>query len=134
MTYGFYEDAGCTSPLFASMTLVEGTGSADRVVYLGTADLEAGTLRAASAPGLDHILVSVVDDAPGSGIAATAVRLALSAGGLNSATPGAALNIGTEVLPGVEIPIYVRVTQGALAEGLYTDLRLQTVPCVEVVA
>lgn len=130
--YGFFEDAGCTSPLFASLTLVDGTGSADRVVYLGTADLAAGTLRAASSPGLDPILVSVVDDGPGTGIAASAVQLALSPAGLSSAIPGAALNVGTEVLPGAEVPIYIRVTQGSLAEGIYTDLRLQTVPCVEI--
>lgn len=132
MTYGFFADPGCTSPLFAGVTIIDGQLSADRVIYLGTANVNAGVLRAASAPGLDPILVSVLDEAPETGIGSAAVRLALSAGGLAGASPGAALNVGLEVLPSAPVPIYVRVEQGALAQGVYSDLRLETVPCVEI--
>ena len=45
MTYGFFEDPGCTSPLFAGVTIIDGQLSADRVIYLGTANVNAGVLR-----------------------------------------------------------------------------------------
>lgn len=131
MSWAFFEDEALTVPAGAGVTLVDGAGAVDRIIYLG--DPAGDTdLRAASAPGIDPVSVEIHDAAAGTGIAATAVRLALTAAGLAGATPGAALAMGATLDGAIPHAIHVRTTQGALAVGVYTDLVLRTVPCVEV--
>lgn len=126
-TWGFYSDAGLTTPVSNGATLIDGEAPVDRVIYFGST--AAGkTLQAASLPGTDPITVSPADSAGGSGAAVTNIKLALSAGGLVSAVAGASLNVGTTLAsgPGGAVPIYVRTSQGALAVGIYDDLSLMT--------
>ncbi|PKO54933.1 MAG: hypothetical protein CVU28_08090 [Betaproteobacteria bacterium HGW-Betaproteobacteria-21] len=131
-TWKFHADAGLTVPLTTrGATIAHGLGPTDAVVYLGSS--AAGkTLRAASAPGVAAIAVEV--DATGAvGITAAALSLALSVGGLASATPGAALTLPAVLSSGAggAVAIYVRTAQGALAQALYAGLKLRTVPVVE---
>lgn len=140
-TWDFYADAGLTTLATGGATIASGAGPTDRIIYFGSPVPgpsvefpDAGnTLQAASAPGTDPIQVSVVDAESGSGAASTAIAMALSSAALASATPGAALTVGTTLNsgPAGAIPIYVRTTQGALTVGAYSDLSLETNAVVE---
>lgn len=111
-TFGFYADAGLTVPL-ASLPLSISTagGSAEGEVHFGSTNA-AKTL---SRDGGATIFVNVADSAGGSGLATTVVRLALSAPNLDSATPGAAVAIGTTRPGGASnsIAVHYRVTLAA---------------------
>lgn len=63
---------------------------------------------------------------------ASEVRLATSKAGLDTATPGANLDIGTTVTGGTAVPVWMRTASGVHpAGGPYADLRLETVDLVE---
>ena len=130
LTFAFWADAGMTVPNTAGATLVDGGSPTDRILYFGS-PVAGKTLQAASAPGTDPVQVEVNDTNGASGAPASAVRLALTAGGLDTATPGAALSLGTSITSGTAIAVFVRTTQGALAVGSYADLQLRTVAVVE---
>jgi len=72
-----------------------------RQFYLGSTDATGTVFEAASSPGLDQIVLSIADAAPGSGQPASAIKLATTSGGLASATGGASLNLGTSINSGV---------------------------------
>ena len=131
-TWNFYADAGLTTLATGGATIASGAGPTDRIIYFGSPE-SGKTLEAASAPGTDPIQISIADAASGSGAPSTAIALALSSAGLASATPGAALTVGTTLNSGTggAIPIYVRTLQGALTVGTYTDLSLETNALVE---
>lgn len=133
MAFGFYSDAALTTqlqtgtPLAVSQNLTTGADPVDSIIYFGS-PTTAGTVEAVDAadPGVNDITLSVADAASGSGQPATAVRLALSAGGLDTATPGAALAIGASVLSGAvnAVAIHVRIDDQTDTVGVYTDLSL----------
>ena len=130
LTYAFWADAGMTVPNAAGATITDGLGPTDRIVYFGS-PIAGKTLQAASDPGTDPVQISIADASGGTGIAATALKLSLTAGGLAAAVAGAPLSTGTSIPGGSSIAIYVRTTQGALGIGSYADLSLTTNPCVE---
>lgn len=126
----FYTNSGLSSVAgsLSAMQAADGSSAAvDQIIYLGST---AGgkKFRAQSNPGGDQIVVSIVDAASGAGPAASAVKLAISAGGLDSATAGAPLSVGTQLLSGVAnaLAIHVRIDTPALAIGNYSDLSLET--------
>ena len=102
------------------------------VFYVGATD--AGfKLQATSNPGVDPIALSIVDSSPGSGVEATAIRLAVSEAGLAAATPGAALNIGDTVLGGAVNAIEVWFDwANSIGGGEYTEISIDIVPPDEV--
>ena len=130
LTFAFWADAGMTVPNAAGATVTAGAGPTDRIVYFGS-PASGKVLQAASTPGTDPVQVSIDDANAGTGIAAKALKLALTAGGLNTAVAGEPLSIGTSIPGGSSIAVYVRTTQGALGIGSYADLSLTTNPCVE---
>lgn len=130
LTFAFWADAGMTVPNAAGATVTAGASPTDRIVYFGS-PASGKTLQAASAPGTDPVQISIDDANAGTGIAATALKLALTAGGLNTAVAGAPLSIGTTINSGASLAIYVRTTQGALGAGVYEDLSLTTNAVVE---
>lgn len=123
MSFGFYSDAGLTVPV---TTLRHFSTQADRLIYFG----DPGTgrqLQDAAAPGVDNVLVTVVDSAGGSGLAASSVKLASTNGGLTAATGGAALSLGHTILSGSANakPVHIRFDTSAGTVGTdYTDLSL----------
>lgn len=131
-TWAFYADAGLTTPLIGGATLIDGAAAVDRLIYFGSSTASK-TLQAASTPGTDPITVSPADSAGGTGAAVGNIKLALTFGGLATATAGAALNVGTTLTSGSAnaVPIYVRTLQGALGVGVYDDLTLATNGLVE---
>ena len=134
----FYADAGLTTPK-ARLVATQATDGAappvDTVVYVG-APAAGKKFQAASDPGVDTILLSNADAAGAPQVPATALRLALSSGGLASATPGAALALGTQILsgPANAVAVHVRIDAPALAAGVCNNLALETVATVELPA
>lgn len=130
----FYSDAGLTTP-YSRVDAVQSTDGAapavDSVLYLGSTAV-AKQFQANSDPGIDQIVVSIANT--GGSPANTAIRLALTSGGLDSATPGASLNVGTEILSGSEnaIAVHVRIDAPALTAGNYDNLSLETNETIEL--
>lgn len=125
----FFADPGLTQQLdtLAIFRPTSGAGpGTDRVIYLGSTDNNR-YIQAASAPGIDPINLWIVE----SGVDGTTpehVVLALTAGGLDSSVPGAALQLPVTLYGGVTnaLPVHVRVITPALSAGEYTVLRLET--------
>lgn len=132
-TFKFYADPGLTTELVAGgATIVSPNPATDRLIYFGS--VAAGkTLQAASDPGSDPITISPADASVGDGIEANAIALSLSALGLDSATPGDPINLGTSISSGTgnAIPVYVRTLRGSLGVGSYGGLSLTTNAIVE---
>jgi hypothetical protein len=134
----FYADAGLTTPLtrLDAAQATDGNAPAvDRTVYLGSTATDM-KFWASSDPNVDPIIVSIVDSLTGSQIPASTVRLALTAPGLGSATPGASLDVGDVIFsePANSLAIYVRFDAAAIAAGTYDNLSLTVTETVEVAA
>lgn len=132
ITWNFYNDPSLTSPQSAGATVTEDLGPTDRIIYFGSAT-PGKTLRTAVGPGTNQITVSPVDAAAGSGAEAAQIKLALTAGGLDTAVGGAALSIGAELTSGTggAVAIFVRTEEGSQAVGTSADLQLTTNAVVE---
>lgn len=137
-TFKFYHDAALTqeittgNPLTATQDTAGLLAAVDKTIYLGS--VTAGNkIQAVSNPGVDPITVSVVDANAGTGAPATEFKLALSSGGLASATAGAALNLSHTINSGVAnaVPIYTRRDSVLGTPGTYTDITLETVSVIE---
>lgn len=132
-TFKFYADPGLTTELVAGgATIVSPSPATDRLIYFGSV-ASGKTLQAASDPGSDPITISSADASVGDGIEASAIVLSLSALGLDSATPGDPINLGTSISSGTgnAIPVYVRTLRGSLGVGSYGGLSLTTNAIVE---
>ena len=125
MSFNLYSDAALTTlaPLRLLQLAEVAPAAVTGVMYLGSTNA-AETLEAESDPGVDDLVLSVVDADALTGAAATAVKLALSSGGLVSATGGAPLNLGVTVLGGVAnaLPIHYKFEPQTLDAGKYVDL------------
>lgn len=122
-----YLDAGLTSQFDTSSPLTASAingGSGDGVFWIGDPD-DTIKIQADSDPGIDQIVVSITDADGGTGVAASAIKLALSSAGLASATGGASLNVGATILGGTAnaVPVYFRWAN-AVGAGTYTDITL----------
>lgn len=128
-TWGFYADAGLTVPLVGGATIIDGDGYTDRLIYFGS-PAAGKKLEAASAPGTDAIAVG--PDYNGSFTVGEAdishIKLALSAVGLDSATAGAPIVVGTTLYSGSggAVPIYVRSSELTLGPSVSDGLELRT--------
>lgn len=72
-----------------------------RQFFLGSTDATGTLFQAASDPGIDAIVLSIVDAASGSGQPASSIKLATTQSGLTSATGGASLTLGTDISSGM---------------------------------
>lgn len=128
-TCKLWHDAGATNPVETLDEIVHqlasdgSSGAVDKVVYLGSAG-GSGYHRAESNPGVDNIVLSLVDNNAGAGGVVTHYKLALSQGGLAGATAGAPLVVGAQIARGVTglVPIYIRATVTSFPAGDYTDV------------
>lgn len=133
----FYADAGLSIPL-TELPVVQAsdgsTGAQDFIVYLGSIAV-GKKFQTTVNPGGNHIFVTPTDAASGAGVAASAIKLALTNGALAAAPAGAARDLGvTQILSGAANakPVHMRVNAGALSSGTYVDLSLVVTSCVEV--
>ncbi len=130
MSFAWYSDAGLTVPLTRG-DFVRGSSAApvDRIVYFGSTDT-GKQLQNVNDPGADPLQVSIVggDDVP-----AADVFLALTAPGLNTATGGAPLSIGTTILSGPSnaVAVFVRIDSDLTAQANYDDASLRVADWVE---
>lgn len=134
----FYSDSGLTTPLTridATQSTDGNAGAVDRAVYLGST-IASVKFQSQSSPGTGQISVSISDSQTGLQIPASTIRLALTANGLNSATPGAAIDVGTEISSGSANAktLYVRFDAAAIAAGIYDNLSLTTNSVIEIAA
>lgn len=133
ITLKFYHDAALTqeinsgNPLTATQETDGAIGPVDKTIYLGST-ASGNKFQAVSDPGVDPVVVSVVDAASGSGAPASEFKLALSSGGLSTAVAGADLALSATLLSGVSnaVPIYTRRTSALTVAGSYTDISLET--------
>ena len=132
-TFAFYHDVSLTQPINsgAPLTATQDTANllaaVDKTIYLGST--EAGKkLQTAVSPGVNPVVVSIVDADAGSGAPATEFRLSLSAI-TGAETPGASLNLSHTLTSGVgnAIPIYTRRDSVLTTAGAYTDVSIQVV-------
>lgn len=130
-TFNIYTNSGLTVLFGGTLTVnqnVDGsTGPVDQQFWVGST-ATGKTLQADSDPGVDQIVLDIVDSAPGTGNPDTDVKLALTQGALAGATPGASLNLGTSILSLVAnaVTFWVRVEDSTNVVGLSTELEFTT--------
>ena len=137
ISFKFYHDAALTqeinlgNPLAATQDVAGALPPVDKIIYLGST-IAANKVQAVSNPGVDPIIVSVVDAAPGSGAPSTEFRLSLSPI-TGAETPGAALTLSHTIIGSTadKVPIYTRRDSILATAGSYTDVSLQTNSLIE---
>jgi hypothetical protein len=135
VTFQFYSDAALTLPI-TSQGFVQAADASippdQRNVFFGSTTASR-TLKEATNPGVNNINLTPTDSGIGTGEPATAVKLSLTQAGLATATAGAALSLGTQVLSGSANAksVWIQVTDATAVVGTYTDLSLQTSSVVE---
>lgn len=133
-SFYYHTDAGLTAPLAGPLDFAQSvdgsTGAQVATLYFGSAS-SGRTLRAASNPGVDSIVLSVVDAGAG-GSPAGDVTLALEPT-FSGRVGGAPLDIGVQVNSGAAnaVPIYVRVQDSTGVIGINTDISLTATLCEE---
>lgn len=130
-----YTDAALTTPLVGALTVLQRTDNslpaADLQLWLGHNNA-AEKIQADSDPGVDQIALSVIDANAGAGNPTTAVKLATTKVGLDSAVAGDPLNAGVEIAGGAggAFEFWIRVEDQTDTVGTYTDLSVETNDCV----
>lgn len=138
-TFKFYSDANLTTEITGNLIATQNQdGSTPPVVftiYYGSTGSGLIVYNKTN-PGVAHLQVEVFDSATGSGHATTEVKLATTEGGLASATPGAALDLGASILSGVanKKTIWVEVNDATHVVGNSTELSLRINNVREMVA
>ncbi len=129
----FYLDAALSVEATpAEFAVLLGAGSVERQLWLGSVE-DGRVFHAADDPLGAPIMVEVVETAPGGAVSPSDIRLALTAGALASAAPGAPLNVGAEIQGGAEhaVPLWLRWTPSGAGVGAHAGLALQTTEVVE---
>lgn len=132
ITFKFYHDAALTqeitsgNPITATQDGGVSLGAVDKTIYLGST-VAGNKLQVTTSPGVNPVVVSIVDAASGSGAPATEFKLALSSGGLAGATAGASLSLSNTLTSGVAnaIPIYTRRSSALTTPAAWSDLSIQ---------
>lgn len=137
MTHAFkpYADAAGVTDWSAAIPIPQTAGgsSVDWQFWIMDKTTVGVDWGAASSPGLDPIALGIDDTASGSGVEASMIKLATSAVGLDSATAGVSLTLGTALTTGAAnaIEVWVRIDAGSLSASFdpYDDVRL-TLPAL----
>lgn len=120
LTFKVYSDSNLTTEIstlqFSAAAI--NPSPEDKTVYIGSTNA-SNKLEANSNPGIDQIVLSINDSDPGSGHETTEFKLALTQNDLNTATPGASLNLGTQLTGGTvnAIPVYIRFENAVVNPG-----------------
>jgi hypothetical protein len=122
--FSTYLDAGLTTEL--TTTLKAQSTTQDFRLWYGSPD-SGSVARAASDPGVDQITITPTDSDPGTGYETTNIKLALTQAGLDTATAGAALDLGLEVDSGSANAVEFWVRVSGVTEGVQQDLTLSLV-------
>ena len=138
ISFTFYHDISLTqeitalNPLSATQDTAGVLGPVDKTIYLGSV-LTGNMIQAVSDPGVDAIVVSIVDANGATGAPVSEFKLALSSGGLTSAVAGDPLTLSHTINSGVAnaVPIYTRRDTAITVAGSYTDITLETNDVIE---
>ena len=138
ISFTFYHDSALTEPITAlnPLTATQDTagvlGAVDKTIYLGST-LTGNQIQAVSDPGVDAIVISVVDADAVTGAPATEFKLALSSGALDTAVAGDPLTLSHTITSGVvnAVPIYTRRDSALVVAGSYDDITLETNTVIE---
>jgi hypothetical protein len=133
ISFKFYHDAALTqeittgNPLTATQDAANLLAAVDKTIYFGST-VTGNKVQTVTSPGTNPVIISIVDANSGTGAPATEFKLALSSGGLATATAGAALPLSNTINSGVAnaVPIYTRRDSVLTTPGTYTDLSLQS--------
>jgi hypothetical protein len=123
ITLGFFSDAALTVPV-TTLTFVHAIDDSlpfvKQRLYLGSPDATK-YFQAASDPGVDDIEVSLTDPDGGDGFLTTHVKIAASSLLLDTATPGAAYVVGTQIDGGAGNgeEVWFQVIDTNLVSGTY---------------
>ena len=124
----FYSDAALTTEVnMASPVAMAALASGSDDVQLWLGSTASGMqFQATSDPGVDDLVIDIVDTGAGTGQADTAAKLATTQGGLATATAGASLSVGPNLSSGVAnaFAFWLRMTDGTATAGTYTDIKL----------
>lgn len=127
-SFGFFSDPGLTTPFAGSLDFAQSsdgsTGAVVKTLYFGSA-ASGRVVRAASNPGVDSIVLSIVDSTPAGGSPASDVTIGFEET-FFSRLPGLPLSLGTVINSGVgnAVPIFVRVQDSTGVLGINTDVSL----------
>ena len=94
--------------------------SADGSFYIGT-PTAGNKVEDATTPGVDPIVASIVDSAPGGGVEAAHVKLSLTELGLDGAVGGDPLNVATTINYGSPVQVWYRWTNST-GSGTSTEI------------
>lgn len=131
MPFDFYTDTALTSAAPSPIQVNHNSDFSDNPqdfqYFLGSLDADR-KIEANSNPGVDNIVINVADTTPASGHETTEILLATTQLGLDSATPGASLTVGTSVTSGAanDFEFWVRVVNAVSTVGLTTELSFTT--------
>ena len=137
-SFKFYHDSALTSeittanPLTATQDTANVQPDVDKTIYFGST-LTGNKVQSNVNPGVDQIVLSIVDANNTTGSPASEFKLALSSAALASAVAGASLNLGLTVNSGTAnaVPIFTRRNSVLAVAGTYTDITLQTNVLIE---
>ena len=130
-TLKFFLDAGLTTPVVTPVNIQQAddgsTGPVDLTLFLGST-VAGKKFQATSNPGVDQITVTIDDANPASGQEPDAIKLALTALGLDSAVAGDPLDVGTDLLSevGNALSVFIRMEDLTFTIGTSLDLSLVT--------
>jgi len=115
--FDFYTDSGLTNLVASPLSMTHAiNGHSDIQIFCGGTGF---TFQANSDPGNDQITVSIV----GSGAqGAASIKLATTQAGLDGATAGAALDLGTEINGSTSF--WLRQTDMVGVAGQYSGMKL----------
>ncbi len=130
-TFDFFTDTALTTPAPSPLQVSHNSDFSDNPqdfqFFLGSLGSSL-KIEANSNPGVDNIVISVIDSDPGNNHEDTEIKLATTQGGLTAATPGASLTVGTVVNSGAanDFEFWVRVTNAVSTVGTITELSFAT--------
>lgn len=142
LSFKLYTDAALTTEQVGNLVATQNSdGSTPPIQFqlfigsLGSTGLDVvdRKLEADSDPGVDSIVLTVTDSAPGSGSDPAETKLALTQGGLAAATPGAGLSLATVINSGSanSVEFWVEFDDTTNVVGTSTELAVTTVPVRE---
>ncbi len=132
-TWKWYSDAGLTAPLTRADFVRTSTATAvQKRLYFGSTET-GKKLQNSSDPGVDQLQISITDATTGDGVESSDIKLALSAGGLATATAGASLDIGATLYSGASgaVEIFAEIDSALIALGDYDGITIGPVDYVE---
>ncbi len=130
-TWAFYSDASLTAPVTEASCTTYPTST----LHLWFGSTTTGVkLQAVTNPGVDPLLLNITDAATGTGHAVSAVKLALTTGGLSTASGGASITLASGQIVGGSanaVDFYMSVTDAVGAIAKSTELGLAVTPWVQ---